>query len=119
MTLEGCRPARGGIADPRRVVDMLADGRLISADQHEAGILYAVLEAGRDHRPLYGDLFGEIEVDLLKVNSVDLTFRVCCRQDYGLAMARLDDLRLALSVLALRFKQIELSSERAAGPAIA
>jgi hypothetical protein len=122
MILEGARQARGGPKDPRGAAEILCGMRVITEPQCEAALMFGALWRRND--PLYWHLIGQCEADLIKVNAVDLARRVCRDHDVNLALARLGELRLALDLLALRFKQIELSvsrdapTERAAGPAI-
>ena len=90
--------------------DNLALGHWITAEQHEAGIMFGALCRQHD-TPQKLAMHAAIENDLIKIDALDLMHRVCRNDDARVAFDRMNDLRRALDMIVLRLKQIELSAQ--------
>jgi hypothetical protein len=87
----------------------------IDAGQYEAGLMFADLWRHEDRH--YVQLRNEIMVDLVKIDALDLATRVCRDNNIGAVFDRMPDLRHALNVIALRFKQVERAANESRRPA--
>lgn len=105
MSAIPARKAKGGVGDPMGALDMLALAKWITEPQYDAGLMFG--ELFRDDRQTYYALRQEIGADLVKIDGLDLATRVCRDHALQLAYDRMPDLRRALDLIALRFKQIE------------
>ena len=103
----------------------LAAAEWITREQYDAGLMFGDLWEHDD--PHFVSVRDQISNDLLRANVLDLACRVCrshpdparrenVRNVVRLAADRMADLRIALDLIALRFKQIELSLSREPKP---
>lgn len=77
----------------------------ITQPQYDVGLMFAELWRHVDRHHVA--LRNEIMVDLVKIDALDLTCRVCRDNNIRTVFDRMNEFRHALDLIALRFKQIE------------
>lgn len=103
-------PAPERTDDQLTALAQLADSEWITREQMDAGTTFAMLRGTADQTKQ--GWFREIEVDLMKIDALDLAMRVCCQNNIRAAFDRMPALRHALDLIALRLWQIENESRR-------